>query len=573
MPKPSTLTFKRVIARGALALLAALLAAHSLASDARAQKESPASVAGRVTDGEHGVAGITVMLLSSDPTQRFKTIARAKTDGDGRYQMTGVAAGRYHVTPYASVYVVQGASESWPPGRPLTLMPGDDVRDVDFRIERGGVITGRVTDADGNPVIAEFVTLLPVDDTQVPRRIAFDARDQMTDDRGIYRLYGLPAGHYHVAVGQSSDEMGAVAYGRRKIFKRTFYPDVTVEAQARTVEVKAGDETTNVDIMLGRALKTYRASGRFVNAETGQPMPNVLFGYGTFDPTGQRIASFGGGSTATNARGEFQTEGLTPGRYAVFSYPSPEGSEFYSEIVRFEVADSDVTGLVVPLRRGASISGVVQIEGMSDRIEAARLLKQVRLYAFVDQSGLQQGVPSYTPPPTVAPDGSFRIGGLRPGNLRLGASADMTKGLSVMSIEMNGAPLKGGIPVNEGAQITGVRIRMVYGSAVIRGQINFINGTLPPGVRVIVSAQRVAAPGGESVGRQVEADVRGFFRMEGLPAGEYEVLVRVFKLGRMALSDRPHVTLAEGVEAGVTPTVDLSKLSSPPSIDYIRSNP
>ncbi|MDT7806640.1 MAG: hypothetical protein QOJ70_453 [Acidobacteriota bacterium] len=565
MSKPFPLTLKHVTARGALALLSALFVAHALAATARAQKESPASVAGRVTDGDHGVAGVTVMLLSNDPAQRFKAIARAKTDADGRYQMMNVAPGRYQVMPYAPVYVVQGASDSWPPGTPLTLLPGDEVRDVDFRVERGGVIMGRVTDADGNPVIAELVTLMPIDSTQtqLPRRGPFDTRDLMTDDRGVYRLYGLAAGHYRVAVGQSSDEMGAVAVGRRKIFKRTYYPDVTDAAQARAVEVKTGDETTDVDITLGRALKTYRASGRFVSAETGQPMPNVVFGYGTLDPSGRGVASFGGGSMATNTRGEFQTEGLAPGRYAVFSYPSQEGSEFYSDLVRFDVADADVTGLVVQMKRGASVSGVVQIEGMSDRAAAARMLTQVRLYSYVDQSG-QQGLPTFTPPPTVAPDGSFRIGGLHPGNLRLGAAGEAAKGLSLVGVEMNGAPVTGGIPVTEGAQITGVRLRMVYGSAIIRGQINFVNGTLPPGMRIIASARRAGAVGTEGgIGRQVEADVRGFFRVEGLPAGEYEVVVRVFGAGRVGMSDRQHVSLAEGGEVSVSPTVDLSKLTSP----------
>jgi protocatechuate 3,4-dioxygenase beta subunit len=549
MPKHSALTIKSAASRAASALLMLL----SLAAAAYAQREAPASVVGRVTDGERGVPGVVVALLSSDPAQRFKTIARAKTDAEGRFALTNIVPGRYQLMPFAPVYVVQGVSD-WPPGKMLTLLAGDEVSDMDFRVERGGVITGRITDGDGNPVIAEFVSIASADEnnnTQPPRRGPFDQRDQMTDDRGVYRIYGLPAGRYRVSVGQD-DNAGAITYGRRKVYRRTFYPDATEAAQARIVEVKTGSETTDIDITLGKAVKTYRVSGRFVNGETGQPAPNVLFGYGTLDPAGQRVSSFATG-IMTNARGEFQTEGLSPGHYAVFSLPQ-EGSEFYSDKVKFDVADADVTGVVVKLRRGASVSGSVAIEGLSERASAERLLKQVRVYAFVESS-----IPNYTPPSPPGPDGSFRLGGLRAGKLRIGASAEGAKGLTFSRVELNGANVGNGIDLTEGEQVSGLRIVMVYGSAVIRGQINFTNGVLPPNARVMAFARRLGAGEGTG-GNQVAADSRGLFVIDGLPAGEYEVVVRVFNAGRLLASEPQRISLAEGGEMNVAPAIDLNAL-------------
>jgi hypothetical protein len=356
--------------------------------------------------------------------------------------------------------------------------------------------------------------------------------------------------------------MGAVAFGRRKIYRRTFYPDATEVAQARIVEVKPGDEATDIDITLGRAVKTYRASGRFVNDETGQPAPNVTIGYGTLDPSGRRVASYGFGM-ATNGRGEFQTEGLSPGRYAVFALPPQDASDFYSDAVNFEITDADVSGIVVKMKRGASVSGSVTIEGVSDRANAARLLSQVRVYGFV-QASAQAAVPNYSRPQTLAPDGSFRFGGLRPGKLNVSASAEGTKALMLSRIELNGVPVRGGgIEVAEGAQVAGVRVVMVYGSAVIRGQVNFINGALPPNARVIAFAQRLGAGGeggfGEGMGmRQVAPDVRGLFVFEGLAAGDYEVIVRVFNIGRASQSEAQRVSVAEGGETSVTSVIDLS---------------
>jgi hypothetical protein len=562
---------KRSTHAHALALLAALCLAHAAAPSVAAQKEAPASVSGRVRDGERGAAGINVVLLSSDPTTRLRQIARARTDAEGRYLLSNIAPGRYQIMPVAPVYVLQDAPvEMWPPGRPLTLLAGETVSDVDFSVERGGVITGRVTDEGGEPIIAESVNVEAADDkTPQPQRGMLDQRNRQTDDRGVYRIYGLAPGRYRVSVGTAS-ENGGVGYGRRRVFERTYYPGVTDKGQARLVELKAGEESADVDISIGRAIKTYRASGRFVIAETGQPAPGVNFGYGITDRTGGMAGGFGGGMT-TNERGEFYTEPLAPGRYNVFAatnWSAP--SEFYSDAVAFEVTNSDVTGLVVPLKRGASVSGVVTVEGVTDRALLSKLLSQVRIYSWVD-TGDRSMPMSGTRPTPLNPDGTFQLTGLRPGKLRLFFNeGEPTKTLSLMRVELNGAPVANdGIPVAEGAQVTGARVRLNYATGVIRGQVSFANGTPPTNARVLVTAHAVvaSASGGErssSAWRRAEADVRGLFRLEGLPAGEYELIVNVIGGNQTVLSARQRVTLADGAEVSVSPTIDLDKPPPPP---------
>jgi hypothetical protein len=558
MLKRTPLGFRQAASRGASALAAALL--FALAPAALAQKEASASVTGRVTDGERGVVGITVALISTEPAQRFRAAARAKTDGEGRYLLQNVAPGRYNIVPYAPAFVVQGMTESYPPGRPLTLLAGDEVKDIDFRVERGGVITGRVTDADGNPIVSEAVQVAPfeINNNMRSSRNPFDQRDHMTDDRGVYRIYGLQPGRYRVSVGQSSEETGAVSFGRRRIFRRTYHPDVTDQAQARIVEVKAGGEAENVDITLGKPLKTFKASGRFISVETGQPVPNLTFGYGPLDPAGRRLGAYGSGQ-ASDARGEFQTEGLAPGRYSVFNMPGQEVSEFYTEPSSFDIVDADVTGLVVRVRRGASVSGVITIEGVSDRALAARLLTQVRVYGWVEARSQAAAPPFSQRPTAINPDGSFRIPGLRPGKLRLGHAGDNIKGLVLSRTELNGANVASGFDIAEGAQVTGVRMVLTYGTAVITGQTSFLNGTPPPGTRVIAQARRAGTQTSNEFGRTVEVDARGFFRIEGLPAGEYLVTVSVFGAGRMQRSEPLTVSLADGGETRVTPVVDFAQ--------------
>jgi hypothetical protein len=532
------------------------------------QREAPATITGRVSDGEKGLAGVAVVLVPADTPTRLQAVARAKTDAEGNYRMTGIAPGRYKVLPFSPTYVVEGLSVyEYPPGKSLNLTAGESVEGIDFRLERGGVITGRVTDADGQPVIAESVSVVPVRNMNDPQqqtqilRGPFDVRDYSTDDRGVYRIYGLLPGTYHVSVGQGGDNTGALSYGRRKLYRRTFYPDATDEAQASAVEVTAGGESSGVDITLGGAVKTFRASGRFVNAETGQPVAGIRYGYAPVRPDGHQAGGYGGGFT-TNERGEFQTEGLAPGHYAVFATnfgaPQSADNELYSDPVTFDVVDSDVTGIVVKLRGGASVSGVVTIEGVADPGVAARLLSGVSLYG-VPQPTNQTVVPNISRSLPLGPDGSFRLAGLRPGKLRLFLNGDSARGLTLSHVELNGANVaSSGLDITEGAQVTGVRVVVAYGTGVIRGQINFVNGGVPSGAHVYVFARRVSVE--ESSAQAGEVDARGRFTMEHMPAGEYEVQARViiYQPGaRPAMSERQRVSLGEGGDTSVTLTVDF----------------
>ncbi|HEX8186987.1 MAG TPA: carboxypeptidase-like regulatory domain-containing protein, partial [Pyrinomonadaceae bacterium] len=315
---------------------------------------------------------------------------------------------------------------------------------------------------------------------------------------------------------------------------------------------------------VGRALKTYRVSGRFVTADTNQPVAGVTVAYGTVDTRGRRSGGYGGG-TVTNARGEFTTEGLAPGRYFVqvgnaFG-PQPAQPEFYSDPLPFEVTDSDVAGLLVKLKRGATLSGVVTIEGVSDRAAAARMVSAVRVYSFFEADGRQMGAAGPSRPVNVNPDGTFLLTGLSPGRLRLGTVNDAVKGLSTARIELNGAAVSRGIDVAEGDQVAGVRIVMTYGTGAIVGQTNYVNGAPPPNSRVMALARPAGATPASPVARSAEVDARGFFRIEGLPPGEYEVTVNVLNFGPArglpGRGEPQRVALGEGGEAKVTAVVNF----------------
>src|SRR6185369_10927470 len=175
------------------------------------------SISGRVTIKEKSAMGVVVSLRKTVQANPFEVALRATTDQDGNYRIANVPPGSYEVMPSAPAFVPSDLKEQ----RNKTVLVAEDenVDNINFALVRGGVITGKVTDADGRPVIQQQVNLYRVEtfDQQQqgqPRRIYANARGQ-TDDRGMYRVFGLMPGRYKVGVGRS-DESFAPSFSAQR---------------------------------------------------------------------------------------------------------------------------------------------------------------------------------------------------------------------------------------------------------------------------------------------------------------------------------------------------------------------
>jgi len=476
------------------------------------KSKATGSITGRITIDGKPRPGIVIVAQPEDATERG-AVAKATTDEDGRFRLTGVVEGRYKIAPSTPTLIVPGETRFGTAGKVVTLAEGEVIEGVDLALASGGVITGRITDADGRPVIAARVTLTRI--AEPNNKFGYYWSDPSlaeTDDRGVYRIYGLPAGRYTVSVGGFGESVMA---GGGRAYSRTFHPDVTDETQAKIVEVAAGSEAADVDIKLGRPVQTHVIAGRLVDAETGRAVPNVLFSYGPLSDDARLEAGFSSGLRSDD-KGEFRIEGARPGRYTVFAM-SEDQSGFYSEPVNFEVKHADVTGLEINLLRGASISGRAVIEGTSDPAILAKL-PQLGVMTFPSVPGL---ISSAQPAQSwFGADGGFRIRGLRGGKAWLSLNNHSgVKGFSLLRIERGGVEQRDGIDLAPNEQVTDVRLVIDYGTGVVRGQVKIEGGALPEGARMIVFSRR----GGPSA----EVDSRGQFALEGLIAGDHELTLHV----------------------------------------------
>jgi protocatechuate 3,4-dioxygenase beta subunit len=529
-----------------------------------------ATVSGRVILKGEPARGVIVILQSQNQSQ-FNA-PRARTDESGRFHFTSLPAGRYSVSAVAPGYA--SPEDNNLPGRrgkTLTLADGERVENVDLEIKRGGVIAGRVADSQGRPVIEERLNLGKLDANNRPRGIFYDSPNfdmYQTDDRGLYRIYGLPEGRYIVSVGYAESPGSAIITSRREFYPRVFYPNATSESEAKVIEVREGSEATNIDITVHDPKQTQDVYGRVVDAGSGQPVAGVEVALGGVTRDGRYNGGYSGSGVRSGPNGEFRMFGVPPGKYAILARPDETNSSgFISDPVIVDIGEEALTGVEVRVRQGASISGVVVIEGTNDpKIQAK--LSQVSLSAYVTSTGQGPPAPQSRGLARVNADGSFRISGLQSGKVAIsmfGPSA--ARGLAIARIERNGAPASEGIDVDAGEQVTGVRVILVYGTLAIRGEFRIVGGALPAASKFFAYARRVDQPAQNQP--SAEIDARGLFVIDNLPPGEYEIRVSTAflpdgqpfsqEIRRLALSVKERVILSGGNSPPIVLTLDLTR--------------
>jgi 5-hydroxyisourate hydrolase-like protein (transthyretin family) len=541
------------------------------ASGANCQSASPTqkatgSISGHIIVDGKAAAGIVVAAFSAEGIRRVPT-AQVKTDSEGSFKLGGLTAGTYQVailtgnltsvepnaeSPFSSSSV--GASKD------VLLSAGEDVSGIDLRFARGGVITGRVTDADNKPIVEETITLHPVQDGRSTRMRAPIPIGQMyqTDDRGVYRIYGLLAGKYKVSVGRNATQ-GFIGspYG---FYPLTYYPDVVDANKAEIVEILANGEATNIDIRVNRHEATYSVTGRIIDGETGTPIGGTNVTLMTSRGAQGFSSVFTG--TPTGADGKFNLMGLASGRYGVYVSSDNSTAGVYSDPVYFDVVDKDVSGLEIKATQGSSISGTIAGENIDLRDVLAQLPElQISAMVFprdmrVTESTIRSGGRS-----KIEADGSFQINGLRPGRAQISLSnRDASQRPTIVRIEKDGMVATQGFEIAPGQSVAGVRVVVAFGNGVIRGTVKFEGGTLPDGYQPEISCWR---EGTRSFGGGANVDARGRFVISKLAPATYECTLQMLPFGPTRGQPPPKpqkqfVNVVNGAEVELNFVVDLS---------------
>lgn len=315
----------------------------------QAQSKPDSALSGRVSleDGQPA-AGAYVEVSPVGTRGSSQTIY---CDEAGNFKLTGLSPGAYSIEVSAPGYVMDRSVQS------------DGIyrlgETASIRMVKGGVITGRVTDLTGEPLAGIGIKLQRLRDLEGNRVAGRNSpwwnEEIETDDRGVYRAYGLEPGVYVVGVDASSGFGWQWLNAARDV--PTWFPSTTREAAAE-ITIRSGDELSGIDIR-HRGDPGHAISGT-VSGEIESSQPFTRVGLTLLSAATKEIFSF---TDTTNSNG-FVFFGLPDGDYELYAWLSGGKDENGSGSPprHVTIKGTDVTGINLKLVKFGSIAGRVVIE-------------------------------------------------------------------------------------------------------------------------------------------------------------------------------------------------------------------
>jgi len=518
------------------------------------------SIRGRVlAEGSRPVADAAVLAfplnIAANPQGAMSSLLRpSNSDADGKFSLTGLKPGAYSLVASTPGYVLSDADAK------EFYRTGDN---VSITLNKGAVITGRVTNSMGEAVVGAIVRAIKVReiDNKTPRaRPGFlsgivDSFNAMlgpfkTDDRGIYRIYGLTSGVYQVAAGGRGESM--VNFSGSGIYDGdapTYYPSSTIDT-ASEVEVRAGDEAVAIDIRY-RDHRGHTISGSVTgSAGSNQAGISVMI-----TRAGNSVVEGNGFVNPMSKEHGFAVDGLLDGEYTAIAVANPsgmmiEGSESLSTLVspprRVTVSGADVTGVELALEPLAAISGTVTIEPASPAALKEACKNPPHFYKeeiVIDARGEGKGKPEDEALQMLAAfrrttpndQSEFSIGFLRPGLYRPQAQLP-GENLFIKSMTLPPAApnqkridaAKTGVRLKAGERVKGLILTIGEGAAGLNGRVVTGEENKTPSEKTRVYLIPAEPDASDTVLRYFEADVTvdGAFALGNLPPGTYWLVTR-----------------------------------------------
>ena len=395
-----------------------------VAGQPAAQTVGTASVSGTITMAGTGQPARKVRVNLSSPEIRGSRAAT--TDDQGRFLFTALPAGRYTLSASrpGHMTVTYGQRQPGRPGTPIQLSDGQRF-EAQLQIPKSSVITGTVFDEHGEPAPQVPVRAMRIQ-VQNGERTSVSSNAVTTDDRGIYRIFGLQPGDYVICATPRNQGIGDVnrlrvelqamqqalqsvaqadenqARGLRERiaslqstvadapeetpagYAPVCYPGTMSLAGAGTVALAVAEERTAIDFQLQLAPMA-RVEGTVLNP-TGATLRDVQV---RLTDVNQLSEGLGSSSARADAEGQFRLPSVAPGQYrvtarATLTPPRPPGPPApppagggrgrgeapvrVEPITLWASADivvdgRNVSNVMLSLQQGITVSGQLRFEG------------------------------------------------------------------------------------------------------------------------------------------------------------------------------------------------------------------
>lgn len=539
-------------------------------------------------------ANVMVQSLSGTPVAK-----PARPDADGKFVFEDLSPGAYIVLGTAPGYIDQsttrGSALEWP-----RYIIGSN---VNVNMIRGGVITGLVTNPKGEPMVGVPVHAANTgsEDSSMLSFISGGGLSE-TDDRGVYRIYGLLPGQYIVQAG-GKGVFGQFTASGFDIDVPTFYPSSTRDT-AVPVSVRGGNETTGIDIKY-KGTEGHSVSGVVLgNIEASSAagaVTIVLAHASTASILSIEIAG------AADPRRAFSFNGVADGDYDLFaSYLINPKENALIGTKRISIRGGDMTGIELPLTPLGSLAGTITLdpikpEAKCDKRGSLVIETILKLPPDDPKKVTNKLTAMYAGLGQLTDKGEFSLRNLEAARYRLdiklpseswyvravnlpgravqttttvssAQSALPEKGAQPPAISANAVGWQGTVTIRSGDSLTGVSILVGQDAAGLRGRAAPEGAVIREGTRVyLVPVDREQA---NNVLRYSETFVKrdGTFAFTNLAPGRYFILSRVEPPTETGTQSRPvawepaaRVKLRREAEAAKT-EVELKPCQS--MVDY-----
>lgn len=482
------------------------------------------NISGRVVN-ESGQPLVNANVYVRPATPEGIPATNTTTNREGVFKVSGLERGSYTVSASMPAYIPKS-----PESGPAVRSTDDSVTLV---LIKGGVVTGTVTNSKGDPVVAIAIRVEMVVD-ESGRRSPAISYESMTDDRGVYRVYGLPSGTYIVAAdgGANYSPTGVNAFA---IDMPTYAPSSSREA-ADEISVRVGEETSNVDIR-------YRG-------ERGSTISGIVRGTRTgdwgFSVTLTSLAEKGPrwDTPFRDANGEFAFEGIPDGEYHLVATAYwNDRDRGLSESLVLSVRGADIEGIELTAAALASISGTVVLKELKEPVPECTDKRQPQFsettataWHRVTQGAKKKPQFVWRARGSETPNsqGNLTLRGLAASEyyfgVRFSGQQWYLQSIAFVPATPTGKPTdaaRSWTIVKPGDQLSGLTFTLAQGAALVRGQITLAEGqTLPDKLSVyLVPAEAAQA---EEALRYFAAPVNteGYFWLNNVVPGRYWMLAQ-----------------------------------------------
>jgi hypothetical protein len=484
----------------ALTMLSSIASAQ-IRDGANATMSDAAAIEGIVIDEARQPVRRAMVGLRNDAGFQRTVI----TGADGRFSFSGLAAGRYTLTGGKAAYLA-GAYGARRPGRPgtaIVLGQRQQLANATLTLARGAVISGTIRNAQGEPMAGVTVQAFRATYTETGRTFVGVgpigaggvARYPATDDRGMFRVFGLEPGDYIVgavlpmasdvsirvvseAEVDAADRNGPIAAAPARSggaplppdhvntvsVAPVYFPGVFTMSDAAMFNVEAGQERSGVDFPI-RFAPAVRVEGIVVRSDGASPGgPSI-----TMIPKSMENYRGSPRQVLASRNGDFRFDAVPPGEYWL---GASSGNGTLSAVTSLVVVDAPVSGVLLTLQPSVGVVGQVVLgEGQP---EASFTGASVRLRML-----------DHTTPSSISTRSTqtsslrgFGFSGVPAGRYVLSVApvtSQSTPAWTVASILVNGQESEAGFEVAGGAPVS-VTVKLTHRIAGLSGVLQDSSG-------------------------------------------------------------------------------------------------